>query len=339
MKNKRFGLYIVIGLLVLSIITIITYILLTREKEEIIEYKKGNFYELKTKIEEPIDSQLLTDNLLLKDFIDDDISKYDFNNHNYALIKVQINTCGESEIKPKGYLFEDDILTVHFTYKASCGVCAPIYNYYLLELKKDIDNVIIQTTFKATNDPNCDPTVAYKPIIYIYPEEEQEIEIKLSNKENLLFSYPKYNDGWKVIVDKNGNIKMNNKSYYALFWEGNNKYTSIHEEGFVIEGKDIEQFLEEKLTILGLNDKERNEFIIFWLPKLEQNTYNYIYFESQEEINNYMSLEITPKPKSLIRIQMDYKSLEEKINVKEQKLTTPERDGYTIVEWGGSLIK
>lgn len=30
---------------------------------------------------------------------------------------------------------------------------------------------------------------------------------------------------------------------------------------------------EEKLEILGLNYKETEEFIVYWLPKLEQNEY------------------------------------------------------------------
>ena len=51
-----------------------------------------------------------------------------------------------------------------------------------------------------------------------------------------------------------------------------------------------------------------------------------------------MDLEIEPKPDSVIRILMDYKPLSKPIEVVEQKITTPERDGFTVVEWGGSLI-
>ena len=52
-----------------------------------------------------------------------------------------------------------------------------------------------------------------------------------------------------------------------------------------------------------------------------------------------MPLEINPKPESLIRIMMDWKGLQNKIEVKEQILNTPKRDGYTVVEWGGSELK
>jgi hypothetical protein len=72
---------------------------------------------------------------------------------------------------------------------------------------------------------------------------------------------------------------------------------------------------------------------------MEHNKYNYIRFETKEEINSYMPLKITPKPDSMIRIVMDFKALDNKINIKEQTLTTPSRTGYTVVEWGGSEIK
>ena len=111
------------------------------------------------------------------------------------------------------------------------------------------------------------------------------------------------------------------------------------EEGFVVKGEDTIKFLEEKLEILGLNEREANEFIIYWLPKLESNKYNFIRFQTEEEINNNMPLEITPKPDTIIRIVMEYKGLKEPIKVQKQQLQTPKRTGYTVVEWGGTEIK
>ena len=52
-----------------------------------------------------------------------------------------------------------------------------------------------------------------------------------------------------------------------------------------------------------------------------------------------MKLEINPKPKTLIRVMMVWKGLEEKKEVKEQKLEKVKRKGYTIVEWGGTELK
>ena len=58
-----------------------------------------------------------------------------------------------------------------------------------------------------------------------------------------------------------------------------------------------------------------------------------------DEINEYMSLDITPSPDTLIRIMMDFKGLDNPIQVQEQQLEQVSRNGYTVVEWGGTEIK
>ena len=161
------------------------------------------------------------------------------------------------------------------------------------------------------------------------------------NSSLVTTSYPKYNDGWSVIANPNGNLKElnSNRIYYGLYYEAKNHNVQMKDNGFVVKGEDVIKFLEEKLEILGLNEREINEFIIYWLPVLESNKYNYIRFETQEEIENYMPIKITPKPDSIIRVVMDYKPLNEKIQITEQKLIPQIRYGYSIVEWGGSEIK
>ena len=42
--------------------------------------------------------------------------------------------------------------------------------------------------------------------------------------------------------------------------------------------------------------------------------------------------------KYLIRVLMIFKRLEKPIDVNEQKLDTPQRKGFTVVEWGGTQI-
>ena len=57
------------------------------------------------------------------------------------------------------------------------------------------------------------------------------------------------------------------------------------------------------------------------------------------EIEENMPLLVTPSPDTLIRIIMDWKSLDNSIDVKEQTLTPVTRNGYTVVEWVGTEIK
>ena len=52
-----------------------------------------------------------------------------------------------------------------------------------------------------------------------------------------------------------------------------------------------------------------------------------------------MPLEFSKEPDSLIRVLMQFKGLDEYIDVKEQVLESPERTGFVAVEWGGSEIE
>ena len=181
-----------------------------------------------------------------------------------------------------------------------------------------------------------------KPIIYIYPTQETEVAVKLEKPEYLTCTYPKYEEkGWKVIAKPDGTLidKQTGRELYSLYWEGKNSIKlKIEKEGFCIKGENTASFLEEKLSLLGLNAKEQKEFIVYWLPKLEKNKYNYIRFATEEEINENMPIQVTPKPDTIIRVLMVWKGMQKPIEVEKQQLKTPTRTGFTVVEWGGTEL-
>lgn len=180
-----------------------------------------------------------------------------------------------------------------------------------------------------------------KPVIYLYPEAETKVNVQLSKPENITCDYPEYDEGWNVIAKPNGDLRdvASGKDLYCLYYECSADASQVEEDGFVVKSEDTADFLDEKLKVLGLNDKERNEFIIYWLPKLEQNKYNYIRFLTETEMDEAEELNVSPKPDSVIRVMMSYKGFDKPINVHEQKLKTAERAGFTVVEWGGTEIR
>ncbi len=192
----------------------------------------------------------------------------------------------------------------------------------------------------AFGNRHNDDALDLKPIIYLYPKEMLNVTVNLGNPNKLTHTYPKYNNGWFVTARPNGNLTTpSGRNYYALYWEGIHSKSYNNEEGFLISGTDTISFLEEKLAQLGLTEYEANEFIIYWLPKLEINNYNFIRFQTVREINENMPLAVVPTPDTVIRVMMAYKPLDEKISVKPQQLPpTPERKGFVVVEWGGSEI-
>ena len=234
----------------------------------------------------------------------------------------------------------EGILTLQFT-KEEIGVVGDITStLYFIELDKTYAEQTINIVVDDIN--NSDPNVAYKPIIYIYPEQEQNVKVTLGSSDKLLVSYPVYNNGWNILAKPDGTLIDNktNRELYSLYYESeNNVNFKIENEGFVISKDEIIPFLEEKLEILGLNPREQEEFIIYWLPILQKNNYTYIRFATNEEINNNMSLQVEPSPDTMIRVLMVFKGLEEKINVKEQTLPKVTRNGYTVVEWGATIIE
>ena len=181
-----------------------------------------------------------------------------------------------------------------------------------------------------------------KPIIYLYPTQDEEVNVSLGYPDKITSSYPKYEESWSVLAHPNGDLKdlKTGKSLYSLYYENNNVVRfKVEKEGFCVKGTEVAECLEEKLAKLGLTEREAEEFIIYWLPRLEKNKYNYIRFATNEEINANMPLEINPKPDTLIRVLMTFKGINRPIKVEEQKIETPERILFTAVEWGGTEIK
>lgn len=189
--------------------------------------------------------------------------------------------------------------------------------------------------------------VVYKPIIYLYPRTDTNVTVKLGRPDRLTVSYPMYNaqTGWQALAKPSGELVdlRDGRNLYALYYEGDlsdNEF-QVESDGFIVKREDIAGFLEDKLARLGLNEREAEEFIVYWLPKLSESEYNYIRFATNDEINQFMPLDITPTPDTTIRILMTYKGLDRPLgNIVEQQLpNTPTRQGFTIVEWGGNEIK
>ncbi len=184
-----------------------------------------------------------------------------------------------------------------------------------------------------------DANASYKPVIYLYPEEKTEVSVQLDYNGKLTVTYPEYGEGWNVTSLPDGTLyDKDNNEYFYLFWEGKNNYSLEIDEGFCVKGKDTAKFLREKLELLGLNSREINDFIVFWLPFMQDNEYNLIKFQTEEYTDNAKLL-VTPAPDTQIRVFMTFTPSKSFVEIPEQKLTeAPERTGFTLVEWGGSVI-
>lgn len=200
--------------------------------------------------------------------------------------------------------------------------------------------VLLLAALCALSLAGCRPkgAVSEKPVIYLYPEEETEVTVTLDLTGEFTCTYPAYEDGWSVTAAPDGTLTAaDGQTYNYLYWEGNLQTEYDFSAGFCIPGEDTAAFLDQALAALGLTRREANEFIVYWLPRMEGNAYNLISFQT-DAYTDAAALTITPQPDTLIRVFMAWKPLKEATEVPAQTLTTPAREGFTAVEWGGAEI-
>ena len=68
------------------------------------------------------------------------------------------------------------------------------------------------------DDPTAEPE---KPVIYLYPETETEVNVQLGFDGELTCTYPAYRDGWTVTAQPDGTLTdEGGQTYNYLYWEG-----------------------------------------------------------------------------------------------------------------------
>ena len=178
-----------------------------------------------------------------------------------------------------------------------------------------------------------------KPVIYLYPTEEMDVTVTLTYDGTLTHTYPAYENGWRVTAQPDGTLTdAAGREYYCLFWEGVGDTEYDFSRGFCVAGSNTAAFLEDALAQLGLTEKEANEFIIYWLPRMERNPYNLIAFQT-DAYTDAARLAIVPAPDTLLRVFMAWKPSDKAVDIQPQTLIAPQRTGFTVVEWGGAEVE
>ena len=193
--------------------------------------------------------------------------------------------------------------------------------------------------FTGKFDPN--PIQVGKPVVYFYPEEETEVTAMLGKPEALTVSYPEYDaeSGWRFTARPDGTLSIGEREYPYMYYEFDSS-AKFGKEGFVVAGTDTAAFLEEKLGAMGFTYREQAEFITYWLPKLAVNDYNRIEFLTGDVVDAMMPMEITPEPNNILRVYMIFAPCGPELaqTLAEQELPTLNREGFTVLEWGGSEL-
>ena len=185
-----------------------------------------------------------------------------------------------------------------------------------------------------------------KPVIYLYSKSEIDFELDLILRGVKLFTYPidkaqeENHVRWKGEVNQEGQIKIESQTVPYLFWDAITNLNDSFELGYCVSGDNSVTFLEEKLRTIGLNQTEITDFITYWAPRMEGNPYNKVHFYQNEAYTKYIAeLSCDPLPDAQIRVFMTFQPTDKFENMIPQLLKSYSREGFVLVEWGGSELK
>lgn len=218
-------------------------------------------------------------------------------------------------------------------HKSSAPSHSQFYSSYPRVFTKDTESWI------AWTNSNYLPPVDCEPFIYIYGDKGTKVTVTLDSTIKLLNTDPKpVNNSWEVTLRENGtfNVFDSDKVDHRIFWEGIQGMLPPLDKGWVVARDSLEDFLTDALFQLGLNNREKNEFIEAWKDNLSEKPYCFIGFYPNDMIENYAPMTITPTPDQVIRILMDYRPLDEMVEVEAGEIQRVLRgEGLLVVEWGG----
>lgn len=181
-----------------------------------------------------------------------------------------------------------------------------------------------------------------KPVIYLYPTKNTIVNVKVNTPGSIIESIPFYVDGgWNVLAHPNGTLDYDGKIYKEFYYESSVTKVNPPKQGFVVEKDKAEEKLKEITAKLGLIKPEQEEFLSYWLPKINNLNSPYLFISviDKEEKDRIDNVEILPKPDTKIEFIVYFKPVYKPFSVSGLNLPSepPKRIGFTSVEWGGTI--
>lgn len=183
-------------------------------------------------------------------------------------------------------------------------------------------------------------TPACKPAIYLYPEKEQNVHVEVKTMGRFTLTIPEYpSSGWDVTAFPDGTIRSNGKNYPYLYYESEipTSLVPVPSSGYVVEFSKLSSLFDKLLPDLSLNNKEAFEFSEYWLRVLPKSPYYFVGVMPEKDIDSIEPILINPKPKNVLRVRLYFEALDNNKSVPLPAIVKKQRDGFTVVEWGGMI--
>ena len=219
--------------------------------------------------------------------------------------------------------------------------------------------------------------VGGKPVIFLYPEQECNVSVKLKlcSSWNLTHLYPKGKKvdnqtvSWNVKASPDGSLTCltSNEQLNYLFWEATTTKTMpstfdpslfpfhpfVKNRAFVVPIDSFDVEFNELLKKTGMNVRDRQDFITFWLERIFQENKNFIKIQiaTQQEYELAAHLEIHPLPDTMFRVFACFQCVDDGMDVKLVSTSSIEemssmgipilnsQRGFTVIEWGAMIVQ
>ena len=191
-----------------------------------------------------------------------------------------------------------------------------------------------------------------KPVVYFYPEQRTSLEVTVEVAGKFSAQYPKANFNlgettekkaqWMLIAEPSGDLldPVKERGFGYLFWEADpdTPFTINLEQAHCFKGEESEAFLEKVSDAYALNDRERTDFISYWIGRLERHPHCLVQVLDEDTYASYAKMTVTPTPDTTIRLFMVIQGMAESREVGAPDLGQKTRAGFTVVEWGGGEL-
>lgn len=188
----------------------------------------------------------------------------------------------------------------------------------------------------STEPNDTDTTSAHvrKPNLYIYPNNNISlfVEIDFPKGGDIVESIPEYNDFWSIEVEPTGKI---NNDYDYLYYECDVPSFEQKEYGWIIKQDNLKIFFDDNLKQSGFNEKEKNDFLEYWIPELVNYKYYEIYPQYIATLDKVIKINFSIEPNNFYRLcYLIIGRDDNNLKLKEPEIESATRLDYFAVEWG-----
>ncbi|MCX7021697.1 MAG: carboxypeptidase-like regulatory domain-containing protein [bacterium] len=242
-------------------------------------------------------------------------------------------------------------------YDVTCS--APGYVDFTLKDLLIIAGIRSTVHITLRRPPDDQVLTVEKPNIYLYPPQTTDVTVRLEMADGcaLTRSDPTYGDGWNVTVEPDGYLSdsrgyivgevegkeviFDAPRYGYLFYEADAPDVWQRGRGWIITRDVLGDFFTSILGEYGFADREVDDFLEYWTPRLTESSF-YAVYPQTDEIDAVVELRVEPEPDSVLRLFFLIEPLDETTATADWYLPEPvipkfERQGFTVVEWGVCL--